>query len=372
VGPVSPGALALRIAAAVESNDGPDVNDLILEVDRRPVQLSDWVTVERGGAEAKVLQKGEIGSLTLPSGLSVRPTAAPLTLGTDSLIGNAPIVDLELEAGDYLLMLRADGHADQRVALYISRGADRNVHVALEPQHSTPPGFVRVVNYRYGIEEHDFYIMEREVTVREYFEFLHDPQTLAEIKASPQVIRIPRSTIEGLHAPRGPDGRFTLGDELQWDWPIFGISWHDANAYAMWKTRQARLAGRNETYALPTLDQWAAAAGLCYGCKHVFGNRFRHKWVCSVYSKPKADPQPVMSYPIDESCFGVYDMSGSVSEWLNSFWREEKGTYRHAGGSWAHGGSGMFQAYGGNGLPPDNYSDTVGFRLVMRRDVHDD
>lgn len=60
-------------------------------------------------------------------------------------------------------------------------------------------------------------------------------------------------------------------------------------------------------------------------------------------------------------------MSGSLSEWLDTFWREEKGTYRHAGGSWAHGQSEMFKVYGGNGLPPEKFADTVGFRLVMRR-----
>lgn len=76
-----------------------------------------------------------------------------------------------------------------------------------------------------------------------------------------------------------------------------------------------------------------------------------------------------MSYPIDESCLGVYDLSGSVSEWLDTYWQQERGTYWAAGGSWAIGTAWAFGVGGGQGRQPDYVSDTIGFRLVMRTGV---
>lgn len=64
---------------------------------------------------------------------------------------------------------------------------------------------------------------------------------------------------------------------------------------------------------------------------------------------------------------GVFDMAGCVSEWTRSPWGEDGVSYRHAGGSYAHGEPGMFKVYGGNGLQPEQRSGAIGFRLVMRR-----
>ena len=90
----------------------------------------------------------------------------------------------------------------------------------------------------------------------------------------------------------------------------------------------------------------------------------------SCYARPTPAVEPVMSFPIDESVYGVYDMAGSVSEWLDDWWLEGAGLRRHAGGSWAGGGpEDMFGVHGGNGLLPDRVRANVGFRVVLRRIV---
>lgn len=65
---------------------------------------------------------------------------------------------------------------------------------------------------------------------------------------------------------------------------------------------------------------------------------------------------------------GVYDMAGSVSEWMNEWWLEDRKHRWFNGGSWANGPEEMFKVRGGNGAPATYTIDTVGFRLVLRMD----
>ena len=112
-----------------------------------------------------------------------------------------------------------------------------------------------------------------------------------------------------------PDGRFRLPDDGSPRWPVFGVSYDDASAYAAWCTDQARAAGRPDVYALPTAVQWRVAAGTVSTREFPFGNVFRSWWTKSCFSRPVAAPEPVLGFPVDESVFGVFDTAGSVAEW---------------------------------------------------------
>ncbi len=82
-----------------------------------------------------------------------------------------------------------------------------------------------------------------------------------------------------------------------------------------------------------------------------------------------SNPEQVLSFPIDESVMGAFDMSGSVSECLSEWRLEDRDRRWHNGGSWADGGpESIFKVQGGNGSPPDATSDSIGFRLVLRMD----
>ncbi|WP_069472341.1 formylglycine-generating enzyme family protein [Candidatus Marithrix sp. Canyon 246] len=89
------------------------------------------------------------------------------------------------------------------------------------------------------------------------------------------------------------------------NYPIVGISWHDAKAYTKWLSQQT-----GKTYTLPTEAQWQYAAGAgnqiirfnnanCLNC----GDSFRYT-------------APVGSF--SENPFGLYDMIGNVQEWTCS------------------------------------------------------
>jgi formylglycine-generating enzyme required for sulfatase activity len=158
-----------------------------------------------------------------------------------------------------------------------------------------------------------------------------------------------------------------VAGEIQADWPVLGVSWLDAEEYARWRTEEARAQGVPFEFALPTFDEWKVAGHGADGRIYVFGMRFRPKWVKSNYSRPEPDPEPVLRYPVDESIFGAFDMSGSVMEWLDDWYREGEEYRRAAGGSWGQTNPGSaFLVEGGLGVRPASVWNMVGFRLVAR------
>ncbi len=327
--------------------------------------------LERAGGEALVWRRGRIERITIPPGLRFRVTSKPLLLSPRSLLGVTPIADVPLERGQYNVLIIKQGYEPLRIPIDLREEGSRHSmqHTAwrLLPIGSTPSGFVRFDNWFYH-EKQPIFIMEREVTCAEYFEFLNDPETLARIDASPVPTFYPR-TAGVPEGARDATGRFTYGPELQDNWPILCVSWDDATAYAEWRTSRARAQGLNVRFDLPTHQEWLCAWACSGDNQFPWGMHFRPWWCCSNYARQQPNPEPVMSFPIDESNLGAFDLAGSVSEWLNAWWFEERNQREFAGGSWAHGGynySNMFMLYGQNGYLANTTSATCGFRLVMR------
>jgi formylglycine-generating enzyme required for sulfatase activity len=116
---------------------------------------------------------------------------------------------------------------------------------------------------------------------------------------------------------------------------------------------------------LPSKPQWQAAAAAIPG-PYPFGERFRPKWFSSCFTRTTPRCEPVMSFPIDQSVFGVYDLTGSVSEWLEDTWLPGGDQKTMKGGSWAHGGpEDRFRVDGGTGVIATFTDGTTGFRLVL-------
>lgn len=314
-----------------------------------------------GGVEAGVWMGGSLRSVQLPAGLKTRTTAAPVLRGTLSLMEPGVDRSISLEPGDYVFVVEAGGYEPLRIAVHTARGGAHSVRAVLYPTGTSPEGFVRVASMSDGAS---FWIMEREVTLGEYMEFVNDPATLKEIAESPAPIRYPENGEEA-HGQRDGSGRFVLPESWDRRWPALHVSWNDAMAYARWRSERARGAARGERFSLPTLGQWISASAAANGAEYVFGDTFHPKWTSSCFARPSPLPEPVRSFPIDESILGVYDMAGSVSEWTGSRWQELQPHMRHAGGSWATGDSTQFNVYGGNGALADRDAGFIGFRLVM-------
>lgn len=94
--------------------------------------------------------------------------------------------------------------------------------------------------------------------------------------------------------------------------PVFGVSWHDAAAYAEWLSRET---GRR--YRLPSESQWeyAAAAGINtpYWWGFRLGQNRAHCFNCT----PGLDPRlPTGVGSFAPNPFGLYDTVGNVAEWV--------------------------------------------------------
>ncbi|MGQ9687434.1 MAG: formylglycine-generating enzyme family protein [Desulfobaccales bacterium] len=100
--------------------------------------------------------------------------------------------------------------------------------------------------------------------------------------------------------------------------PVVGVSWHDAQAFCRWLSRETGVVHR-----LPTEAEWEAAArGGLVGQPYPWGRdlpdaggRYRANYYPDDFA---ADgfrlPAPVGSYP--PNGYGLFDMAGNVSEWV--------------------------------------------------------
>ena len=215
-----------------------------------------------------------------------------------------------------------------------------------------------------------FWIQEHEVTNGEYLEFLNDPAVLARVDAAlaeGRFILYPRSVRQngsvGGFWLRTDGGRFVLPPDWGPDLPVMTMTLEDARDYARWRSERD---GR--TYALPTRLEFQAAAYGSSQFAYPFGDSFRPKWVSSRTARETYRGfDPVMSFPVDESGAGVYDLSGSVTEMIE--WDGSRGTRgMSVGGSALRGVVWEFAMTSLHPRNPDVAGGDCGFRLIFRRD----
>ena len=186
-----------------------------------------------------------------------------------------------------------------------------------------------------------FYIDRHEVTNAEYHRFCQE-----------KAYRLPEFW--------GMD-RYHCGPNYP-DYPVVGVNWGDAKAYAEW-------AGKR----LPTEAEWEyAARGGLVGLNYPNTDE-----IDSTMVNCKSDGTvPVASYA--PNGFGLYDMAGNCNEWVADYYDgdyyktspthnptgPEKGKFKvFRGGGW-HSGPFCNRVYFRNALPPGWVDFNVSFRCV--------
>jgi hypothetical protein len=322
----------------------------------------------RGGVSARVYRMGRLLELALPSGLVARTTAAPVALSDRTRVTVPESGVIPADPGGYLLVFRKPGFETARSPAYLAPGHSYPAGAHLVPAGTTPTGFVKLPD-AYGGHT---WSMEHEVTAEDYLVFLNDPETLAEIDASPVPTRHPRQGGEyalGSEWHRLNDGTWIMDPDWHPRWPVVGVTWHDAMAYADWITRKAREAELPYRFRLPYWHDRSLMASVATDqWDYAWGGRFRPHWSNTCFSKPRANLEPVLRYPIDETPALIYDLCGGAFEWLDDWFDEERRLRAAAGGAWGRSQAVVSKTSGGLGFEAEQSSGETGFRLILEID----
>jgi formylglycine-generating enzyme required for sulfatase activity len=157
-------------------------------------------------------------------------------------------------------------------------------------------------------------------------------------------------------------------------YPVVGIAWYEAMAYAAWLSAQT-----GEDCRLPSEAEWEKAARGPDGRIYPWGNQWE-AGRCHSKEAGKEDTTPVGSYPAGASPYGALDMVGNVWEWTCSQYRSypydpKNGredvsnpagkVFTLRGGSW-HPSKTYAHCAARDGLNPDDgYSSHDGFRVLL-------
>jgi serine/threonine-protein kinase len=213
------------------------------------------------------------------------------------------------------------------------------------------------------VELPDFFIARAPVTCAEYVEFLND---IAAHDAAAARRHVPRTKPDG-GALWEPDasGRYALppldadGNPVVAAAPVMGVSFFDAQAYCAWRATKDGVPWR-----LPTEDEWEKAARGVDGRVFPWGNGFDPTFCKMATSRPgRPQPEPVLSFPVDESVYGMRDAAGGIREWCDSFYDAAKETRTLRGGAWYFNPSFCRVAFRHGYLPHIVFTN-FGFRLA--------
>jgi serine/threonine-protein kinase len=261
-------------------------------------------------------------------------------------LGRTPIRDVALEAGSYLLTVKCAGYRDARYPVLLGRGAEHDGQINLYTDEEIGadfeyvPGGAAIMGGdpeaynslpRQEVHCGDFAIARFPVTFREYCAFLDalgDDTTIER--------RLPRDTsgsggglaVEKVGGRWEPADGIIEGEALKafpraeghfWSVPVCLVDWYDARAYARW------LAARSgATIRLPTELEWEKAARGVDGRAYPWGDQFDATFCKMRESRPYLhQPEPIGTFPTDQSPYGVRDMAGGMREWVADIFGEK-------------------------------------------------
>nr|WP_249039720.1 SUMF1/EgtB/PvdO family nonheme iron enzyme [Archangium gephyra] len=362
------GAIYERLVLAERDLQGSLRRDLLRQLD---------VYDETGDYHRRLQAPARLNLETVPAGatLSVqrydeeggyRRPSPPRPLGT------TPLPGLELEPGSYRLLLQLPDRPPVLYPVVLARGEELRLRLALPA--SVPEGYVYVPPGRFLFGSGDeqlirrnflvaqplhpvstggYLIARHEVTYGEWLRYLRELPPAERALRRPQgrnffggveLTELPGGTWQlTLLQPRAHTYRAREGERVHYlertrlaeqDWlrfPVTGISWDDAQAYAAWLSRSGRLPGAR----LCDTHEWERAARGADARLYPQGDRLEPadaNFDRTHGQQPLAfGPDEVGSHPSSHSPFEVADLSGNVWEWVR--WSAMPQAAIYSGGS---------------------------------------
>ncbi|WP_438037298.1 SUMF1/EgtB/PvdO family nonheme iron enzyme [Sorangium sp. So ce204] len=260
----------------------------------------------------------------------------------------APLQELDLQRGSYLLLLAAPGHGEARYP--VALGGDEHwdgvrpggtaphpIRLLREDELAPDDVYVPAGWFIAGGDPRageslprrrvwlDGFVMKKyPVTNAEYVDFLN---ALVEEGRAGEARRhcpthAPGATLSDdaplAYALDERSGRYRLkAPEIEHALPVVFVDWHAAMAYAAYWARRTGLPWR-----LPSELEWEKAARGVDGRFMPWGDQIEPTWACVSGSHPERKRvMSVHEYPTDVSPYGVRGMAGNVRDWCVERWR---------------------------------------------------
>jgi len=276
----------------------------------------------------------KISITTKPQGAKISIKEYKTPEGAWEYLGVSPMENIRLPIGFFRWKVEKEGYATV-LAAAPSFEMDLKSEKLLVPNNflrvldkagSTPPGMVRVAGIRVaGVGElGDFFVDRYEITNRQFKEFvdkggyqkkeywkqkfIKDGKELTWEEAIREFVdqtgRPGPSTWQAGDYPQGQD-----------DYPVSGVSWYEAAAYAEFTGK-----------SLPTIYHWEIAQGF----SALMLSRGIYALLAPLSNFKNEGPAPVGSFP-GMTGYGALDMAGNVREWC---WNEAPKGRMIRGGAW--------------------------------------
>jgi formylglycine-generating enzyme required for sulfatase activity len=114
------------------------------------------------------------------------------------------------------------------------------------------------------------------------------------------------------------------------DLPVYNVSWNDAQRYVRWLSQRT-----GKPYRLPTEAEWEYAARARTTSKYWWGNQLvPGKAACKGCGGNYQVDRPMKVGSFAANPFGLFDMTGSVAQWVADCWHRDYHGAPHNGAAW--------------------------------------